>query len=135
MKVQAAEKGVTVVTGYNFVFWTVVLIVNQPDGDTAPDGITQFLSQSGTDMIIVYEVVFQQDSMPGRADGGKKRFKKGPSVVKQFNTVVPVSYRQIQWTQAPEQADKPGQPLCMPGLTAAHCTHIPLGDRNRQTPY
>ena len=52
------------------------IIVDQLDRNPALDCIRQLMRKLGTDTIIVYKVVFQQEGMFGRTDGGKKRLKK-----------------------------------------------------------
>ena len=78
------------------------------------------MRQFGTGRIIVYEVVFKQDCVLCRADGGKKCLKKICSPAKKFHIIVTVSHRQLKRTQPPQQADETGETFFMMEVVIVH---------------
>ncbi len=114
---------------------TADIIVDQPDRDSALNGSSQLVRQSAPETIVMDEIVFQQDGMFRRVDGGKKRLEKLSPPMKEFDTIMTVGDRQLQRTQSAQQADKSGKPLFMFEVIASHVAHTTLHNRYSQAPY
>jgi hypothetical protein len=80
---------------------TTDIIIDQFDRDSALNSRFQFVCQPGAEMILVYEVIFQQDGMFSGTDGGKKRLKKLAPPLEKDDAVMTMGDRQLPWPKPP----------------------------------